>query len=236
MGELSNSLTIALQNIIIYKSEVNMKSIPETRYSKLAPKLVKALNARGFDAHFFENEAEAADKIVSLIPKNHTVSWGGSKTMTDLGIQERLEKEGYNLLDRDKAASPEERLDIMRRALLCDTYLSGTNAISEDGWLVNIDGNGNRVAAMIYGPKQVIIAAGMNKVAKTYEDAVVRARTIAAPLNAQRFTSLKTPCSETGTCANCMNADTICSVFVSTRYSKPAGRIKIILIGKDMGL
>jgi L-lactate utilization protein LutB len=227
---------MALQNIIIYNNEVNMKSIPEIRYSKLAPKLVKALNARGFEAHFFESEAEAADKIVSLIPKNHTVSWGGSKTMTDLGIQERLEKEGYSLLDRDKAASPEERLDIMRRAMLCDTFLSGTNAISEDGWLVNIDGNGNRVAAMIYGPKQVIIAAGMNKVAKTYEDAVVRARTIAAPLNAQRFPSLKTPCSETGACANCMNADTICSIFVSTRYSKPAGRIKIILIGKDMGL
>ena len=213
-----------------------MKTMQETRYSKLAPKVVKALNARGFEAHFFESEAEAADKILSLIPKNHTVSWGGSMTLVDMGIQERLEKEGYRLLDRDKAASPEERHDIMHRALLCDTYLTGTNAVSEDGWLVNIDGNGNRVAAMIYGPKQVIIAAGMNKVAKTYEDAVVRARTIAAPLNAQRFPSLKTPCSETGTCANCMGADTICSYFVSTRFCKPAGRIKIILIGKDLGL
>jgi L-lactate utilization protein LutB len=213
-----------------------MKTIQETRYSKLAPKVVKALNARGFDAHYFESEAEAAEKIVSLIPKNHTVSWGGSKTLTDMGIQERLAKEGYNLLDRDKAASPEERQDIMRRALLCDTFLSGTNAISEDGWLVNIDGNGNRVAAMIFGPKQVIIAAGMNKAAKTYEDAVIRARTVAAPLNAQRFTSLKTPCNETGTCANCMSPDTICSYFVTTRFCKPAGRIKIILIGKDLGL
>ena len=213
-----------------------MKTMQETRYSKLAPKVVKALNARGFEAYFFDSEAEAADKILSLIPKNHTVSWGGSMTLVDMSIQERLEKEGYSLLDRDKAASPEERHDIMRRALLCDTYLTGTNAISEDGWLVNIDGNGNRVAAMIYGPKQVIIAAGMNKVAKTYEDAVVRARTVAAPLNAQRFPSLKTPCSETGTCANCMGADTICSYFVSTRFCKPAGRIKVILIGKDLGL
>jgi len=212
-----------------------MKTIPETRYAKLAPKVVKALNARGFEAYFFESEAEAADKIVSLIPKNHTVSWGGSMTLVDMGIQERLAKEGYNLLDRDKAASPEERQDIMRRALLCDTFITGTNAISEDGWLVNIDGNGNRVAAMLYGPKQVIIAAGMNKVAKTCEDAVVRARTIAAPLNAQRFPSLKTPCSETGTCADCMGAETICSYFVSTRFCKPAGRIKIVLIGKDLG-
>jgi L-lactate utilization protein LutB len=213
-----------------------MKTIQETRYSKLAPKVVKALNARGFEAYYFEDEVGAADKIISLIPKNHTVSWGGSKTLTDMGIQERLAKEGYSLLDRDKAASPEERQDIMRRALLCDTFLSGTNAISEDGWLVNIDGNGNRVAAMIYGPKQVIIAAGMNKVAKTYEDAVIRARTVAAPLNAQRFPSLKTPCSENGTCANRMNPDTICSYFVTTRICKPAGRIKVILIGKDLGL
>ncbi|MDR0300742.1 MAG: lactate utilization protein [Treponema sp.] len=213
-----------------------MKTLAEMRYSKLAPKVVKALETRGFEAHYFESEAEAAEKIISLIPKAHTVSWGGSKTLTDMGIQERLAKEGYNLLDRDKAATPEERQDIMRRSLLCDTFLSGTNAISEDGQLVNIDGNGNRVAAMIYGPKQVIVAAGMNKVAKTYEDAVVRARTIAAPLNAQRFPSLKTPCNENGTCSNCVSPDTICSFFVTTRFCKPAGRIKIILIGKDLGL
>jgi len=139
------------------------------------------------------------------------------------------------VLDRDKASSPEERAEIMRRALACDTFLSGTNAISEDGQLVNIDGNGNRVAAMIYGPKQVIVVVGMNKVAKTYEDAVVRARTISAPLNAQRIPNLKTPCSENGSCANCQSADTICSFIVTTRFSK-AGRIKVILIGKDLGL
>jgi L-lactate utilization protein LutB len=213
-----------------------MKTLAEIKYSKLAPKVVKALNARSFDAHFFESEDEAAEKIVSLIPKDHIVSWGGSKTLVDMGIQERLAKEGYNLLDRDKAATPEERQDIMRRALLCDTFLSGTNAISEDGQLVNIDGYGNRVAAMIYGPKQVIVVTGMNKIAKTYEDAVVRARTIAAPLNVQRFPSLKTPCNETGTCSNCMNPDTICSFFVTTRFCKPTGRIKVILIGKDLGL
>jgi L-lactate utilization protein LutB len=123
----------------------------------------------------------------------------------------------------------------MRRALLCDTYLAGTNAISEDGQLVNIDGNGNRVAAMIYGPKQVIVAAGMNKVAKTLPDAVVRARNIAAPANVQRFPGLKTPCNETGSCADCLSPDTICSFLVTIRYCKPAGRIKVVLIGKDLG-
>jgi len=213
-----------------------MKTLAEQRYSKLGPKVVKALNARNFEAYYFDDEADATEKIFSLIPKDHQVSWGGSLTLTGLGIQARLEKEGYNLLDRDKAASPEERADIQRRALLCDTFLSGTNAISEDGWLINIDGYGNRVAALIFGPKQIIIVSGMNKVAKTYKDAFNRARKIAAPLNKQRFENLKTPCGETGTCEDCLGSDTICAYFVTMRFCKPAGRIKVILIGKDLGL
>jgi L-lactate utilization protein LutB len=123
----------------------------------------------------------------------------------------------------------------MRQALLCDTFLSGSNALSEDGQLVNIDGFGNRVAAMTFGPRQVIVVAGMNKVVKTLDDAVTRARTIAAPLNAQRFPNLKTPCNETGACANCLSPDSVCSFIVTTRLCKPAGRIKVILIGKDFG-
>lgn len=213
-----------------------MKTIIEQRYSKLGPKVVEALKRRSFDAVYVDTCEEAAEKIVSLIPKEHQVSWGGSKTMVDLGIQERLADEGYKLLDRDKAASPEERVEIMRQALLCDTFLAGTNAVSEDGQLVNIDGYGNRAAAMIFGPRQVIVAAGMNKVVKTYNDALVRARTIAAPLNMQRFPNYKTPCNETGTCADCLSPDTICSFFVTTRFCKPAGRIKVILIGQDLGL
>ncbi|MCL2180294.1 MAG: lactate utilization protein [Treponema sp.] len=213
-----------------------MRTLAEQRYSKLGPGVVKALNARSFEAFYFDECEDAAEKIISLIPKDHVVSWGGSKTLIDMGIQTRLEKDGYNLLDRDKASSPQERQEIMRRALLCDTFLSGTNAVSEDGQLVNIDGIGNRAAAMIYGPRQVIIAAGMNKVAKTIFDALSRARTIAAPLNMQRFPNLKAPCSETGTCMDCLSGDTICSFFVTTRFCKPAGRIKVVLIGKDLGL
>ncbi|MDR2542990.1 MAG: lactate utilization protein [Treponema sp.] len=218
-----------------------MKTIFDQRYSKLGPIVVKALKSRSFDAFYFDDTGEAVKKVLSLIPKDHLVSWGGSRTLVDLGILEELSNEGYNLLDRDKASSPEERTEIMRRSLLCDTYLSGTNAISEDGQLVNIDGFGNRVAAMTFGPKQVIVVCGMNKVAKTCKDALVRVRTTAAPLNIQRFPNLKTPCSETGTCADiqdsrCLGADTICSFFVTTRFCKPAGRIKVILIGKDLGL
>ena len=212
-----------------------MKTFAEQRYSKLGPRVAKALKARFFDAWYFDEPAEAVDTVVSLIPKEHVVSWGGSMTVADLGVLDRLARDGFSLLDRDKAATPEERLEIMRKSLLCDTYLTGANAISEDGQLVNIDGNGNRVAALMYGPRQVIVVAGMNKVAKTAADAMARARAIAAPTNAQRFPSLKTPCNETGACADCASADSVCNYFVTIKACKPAGRIKVILVGKDLG-
>jgi len=212
-----------------------MRTITEERYAKLGPAVVKALKNRFFDAWYFDEPVAAVDTLVSLIPKSHQVSWGGSKTLVDLGVQKRLADEGFNLLDRDAAKSPEEKTEIMRRALLCDTYLTGANAISEDGQLVNIDGYGNRVAAMMYGPRQVIVVAGMNKVAKTLDDAVVRARTIASPTNKQRFPEAKTPCTETGSCADCVSQNSICSFIATIRLCKPAGRIKVILIGKDLG-
>jgi L-lactate utilization protein LutB len=213
-----------------------MSTPQELRNRKLGAKVVKALQNRRFEAWYADSPGEAADKVLALIPKTHTVSWGGSLTVSGLGIQDRLAKEGYQTLDRDQGKTPDERLEIMRRALLCDTYLTGSNAISEDGQLVNIDGNGNRVAAMIYGPRQVIVVAGMNKVVKTLEDACSRARNLAAPLNQQRFPSLKTPCNETGSCANCMGPDSICTFIVHTRLCKPAGRIKVVLVGADLGL
>jgi L-lactate utilization protein LutB len=212
-----------------------MKTILEQRYSKLGPKVAKALKERFFEAWYFDDPSEAVEKVVSLIPKDHLVSWGGSMTVADLGIQERLAKEGYKLLDRDKAENTQERFEIMRKALLCDTFLASVNALSEDGQLVNVDGFGNRVAAIAFGPKQVLVVCGMNKVTKTAEGAIVRARTRASPMNAQRFPDGKTPCNETGSCANCQSPDSICATIVTTRICKPAGRIKVILIGKELG-
>jgi len=206
------------------------------RNRKLGAKVAKALKERFFDAWYFDEPAKALDKVMSLIPKEHFVSWGGSLTLTELGVTERVTREGYKVIDRDKAADRQERFELMRQALLCDTFLTGCNAISEDGQLVNIDGFGNRVAAMVFGPRQVIVVAGMNKVAKTLDDALVRARTIAAPANTQRFPDNKTPCNETGTCADCKSPDSICSFFVTTRLCKPANRIKVILVGQDLGL
>jgi hypothetical protein len=207
----------------------------ELRNAKLGAKVVKALQSRAFEAWYFDEIAGATEKVFSLIPKGHTVSWGGSLTVTALNLTMLAVEQGYTVIDRDAAADRQERVELMRKALLCDTFLAGANAISEDGQLVNIDGNGNRTAAMIFGPRQVIVVAGMNKVAKTLEDAVVRARTIAAPLNTQRFPAAKTPCNETGSCANCLSADSICNYFVTIRRCNPPGRIKVILIGRDLG-
>jgi L-lactate utilization protein LutB len=213
-----------------------MSTPKEVRNSKLGPKVADALKSRHFEAWYYDDPSKAADAVLSLIPKDHLVSWGGSMSAVELGIQDRLVKEGYKVIDRDKAASPQERHELMHKALLCDTFLAGSNAITEDGQLVNIDGGGNRVAAMCYGPKQVIVVAGMNKVVKTLDDAMTRARTIAAPVNQQRFADNKTPCKETGSCADCKSPDSICSFIVTTRLCKPAGRIKVILVGRDLGL
>jgi len=213
-----------------------MKTPIELRYDKLGPRVVKALQSRFFEAWYFSEPGEAVEKVFSLIPRTDTVSWGGSLTTADLNLTRMAAERGYKVIDRDKAASPAERVELMRQALLCDTYLTGTNAMTEDGQLVNIDGNGNRVAAMTFGPKQVILVAGMNKIVKTVEDAFVRAKFTAAPANAQRFPNLKTPCNETGACADCVSPDCICSFVVRTRICKPAGRIKVILIGKNLGM
>lgn len=201
----------------------------------LGDSVVKALSERGFEAYYCATKEEAKKQAAALIPKGSSVSWGGSVAVDELGIKDELRGGNYTLLDRDTAKTPEERIEIMRRGLLCDVFLTGTNALSEDGQLVNVDGNGNRVAAMTFGPKSVIVVTGMNKITKTAEDAVTRARTVAAPINAQRFDGLETPCSRTGKCADCNSKDCICTYILTTRRSKPVGRIKVILVGEELG-
>jgi len=213
-----------------------MKTPAELRYDKLGPTVVKALQSRFFEAWYFSEIPDAVEKVFSLIPKTHVVSWGGSLTVTALDLTRLAVEKGYKVIDRDKAQSPEERSDLMRQSLLCDTFLTGSNALTEDGQLVNVDGGGNRVAAMCFGPKQVIVVAGLNKVRKNVETAAARARTIAAPANKMRFPNARTPCNESGVCEDCLSPDSICTFVVRTRICRPAGRIKVILIGKDLGL
>lgn len=209
--------------------------ITEKRNELLGASVAKALSERGFAAYYCKTKEEAKKQAVSLIPEGSSVSWGGSVSVDQLEIKDALRGGNYTLIDRDTAATPEERMELMRRGLTCDVFLTGTNALSEDGQLVNVDGNGNRVAAMTFGPKSVIVIAGINKVVRTAEDALVRARTVAAPINTQRFDGLETPCRKTGECANCKSKDCICTYIVTTRMSKPRGRIKVILVGEELG-
>lgn len=207
----------------------------KTQYDKSGPTLVKAMKKRQFDAYYCSTAEEAVEKVLELIPAGDVVSWGGVATVDQLGIKDRLRQRNQPLIDRDTAKTPDERMDMLRQALTCDTFLMSSNAISEDGQLVNIDGMGNRVAALCFGPKQVIVVAGMNKVAADLDSAISRARHIAAPANAQRFNG-KTPCSVNGQCADCASPDCICSQIVVTRFCKVPGRIKVVLVGEELGL
>ena len=202
------------------------------RNDKAGPLVAEALNKRGFDAYYVSTAEEAKTKALELIPEGAVVSWGGSVTVDQTGLKEEVLNK-FSVINRDAAKSPEERMELMRQALTCDTFLMSANAITEDGQLVNIDGNGNRVAALCFGPKEVIVVAGMNKVVGSLEDAWDRARNYAAPVNAQRF-ELPTPCGKTGLCADCKNSSTICTHFVVTRMGKN-GRIKVILVGEELG-
>ncbi|MHC1772739.1 MAG: lactate utilization protein [Flexilinea sp.] len=206
----------------------------QIRSDKLAEKVIKALNNRHFEAYYCPTKEAALVKALSLIPRNDIVSWGGSDSIKEIGLMKYILENNYSVINRDLAKTPEEKTEIMRQALTCDTFLMSANAVSEDGQLVNVDGNGNRVAAMIFGPKSVIVIAGINKIVKSEADAVVRARTIASPINAQRF-DIKTPCHVTGTCENCTTPDCICTYVVTTRISRPARRIKVILVGEPIG-
>lgn len=204
------------------------------QYDKAGAKVAEALNKRCFEAYYCSDRAEALEKILELIPQDHVVSWGGAATVDELGVKEALRQRGQAVIDRDTAKDAQERQQMLKQALTCDTFLMGSNAISADGQLVNIDGTGNRVAALCFGPTQVVVVAGMNKVAGDLDGAMRRAREVAAPMNAQRF-PLKTPCVANGLCGDCKGPDSICAQIVTTRLCKPAGRIKVVLVGEDLG-
>lgn len=213
----------------------NNLTVFKKRCDRMSGALLKALTARRFDAYYCETAAAAAEKVLSLIPAGASVTWGGSMTLEEAGIINAVKKGGFEVIDRDEAASPEERTALMKKAFFCDSYLTSVNAISEDGVLVNVDGTGNRVAAMSYGPRQVIVVAGMNKIVKSEYDAEARARSYASPMNMARLPLSKTPCAVNGLCGDCKSEDCICAYIVKTRLSRPENRIKVILVGEPLG-
>ena len=206
----------------------------EERNQKLAERMIKNLNRRNMEAFYCPTGKEAVKKVSELIADGSSVTWGGTATVRDLGIPEALKTRGtLEVLDRDLAETAEEKEAIYLRAFTADVYLTSANAISEDGVIVNIDGNGNRVAAITWGPKHVIFVIGLNKVAQTVEAALARARSTASPINAARF-DIKTPCQQDGICHNCNSADSICN-YVHFLRNSPRGRHTVVLVGETLG-
>ena len=207
----------------------------EMYYQKRGEILVKNLKARHFDAWYCNTKEEALAKALELIPEGSSVGWGGAMSAQQIGLMTALHAGNYNPIDRDLCNTPEEKAQAMKTAMFADFFLTGANALSLDGQMVNIDGAGNRISSIIYGPKNVLVIAGMNKVMDNLDAAINRARTVAAPMNKQRFES-NTPCAVTGSCADCKVEGCICNHIVVTRHCRPVGRIKFILVGESLGL
>ena len=206
----------------------------EQRNELLAGRMIKNLKRRNMEAFYCPTAEEAIKKVSELIDDGSSVTWGGTMTVRNLGIPDALRSRGtLEVLDRDLVETPEEKLAMYLRAFSTDVYLTSANAISEDGVIVNIDGNGNRVAAITWGPKKVIFVIGMNKVAQTVEAALARVRGTASPINAARF-DIKTPCHVDGVCHNCNSPESICN-YVHFLRNSPNGRHVVVLVGKDLG-
>lgn len=205
-----------------------------TFYENQAKTIIKNMEKRNFEGYYVATAAQAKEKVLSLMEEGTSIGWGGTMTMEEIGIFDALKEKNYTLIDRTQAKTPEESREIYAKTVMADYYLMSTNAITLNGELINIDGNGNRVACLIQGPKNVIIVAGMNKVVSDVESGYLRVKNMASPPNAVRL-NRKTPCAVTGLCGDCYSPDCICSHTVVTRRCGIPGRIKIILVGEELG-
>lgn len=203
-------------------------------YENLAGSIIEKFNLRGIEGYYCDGSEEALSMAKRFLTPGCSISWGGSETLSEIGLLGELKSSDYVLYDRTAAKSPEEKSNMYGKIVTSDYYFMSSNAITLDGQLVNIDGNGNRVACLITGPKNVIIIAGMNKIVTDVDTGIERTRNMAAPPNALRL-EYDTPCAEIGRCANCLTEDCMCCEIVITRKSKIPGRIKVILIGEELG-
>ena len=201
------------------------------RNELLAQKVIKGLQSRNMSGYYAANREEALKIALNLIPEGSTATMGGCVSAAEIGLVTALKEGNYNFIDRNEIA---DKRAAMLAAYDADVFLSSCNAMTDDGVMINIDGNSNRVSAIAQGPKKVIFIVGMNKVCSDVDSAMKRARNVAAPTNAQRF-GLSTPCSKTGACMNCKSPDTICSQFLITRFSRHEGRIHVILVNDNLG-
>ena len=201
------------------------------RNELLASKVIKGLESRNMSGYYAADKEAALKKALEIIPEGSSVSMGGAMSVHEVGLSDALKKGNYNFIDRD---AYEDKRAAMLAAYDADVFLSSTNAMTEDGVLINVDGNSNRVSAIAQGPKKVVFIVGMNKICPDVDSAMKRARNVAAPINAQRF-GLSTPCTKTGSCMDCKSPDTICCQILITRFSRHKDRIHVILVNDNLG-
>ena len=203
----------------------------EKRNAVLAEQVIKGLKSRNMSGYYAKNKEEALKTALELIPKGSSISMGGCMSAQEIGLVSALKESDYHFIDRSKM----EPREALLAAYDADIFLASANAMTDDGILVNIDGNANRVSCIAQGPKKVLFIVSMNKICSDLDSAMKRARNIAAPANAQRF-DIKTPCKLTGRCSDCKSPDTICCQFLITRYSRHTDRIHVILVNESLGL
>lgn len=208
-----------------------MDEFIKKRNELLADKVIKGLESRNMTGYYAATKEDALKIALSIIPEGSSLTMGGSMSVREIGLTDALMNGNYDFIDRD---AYEDGREAMLKGYDADFFLASANAMTEDGVIINIDGNANRVSAIAQGPKKVIFIVGMNKICDDVDGALKRARNVAAPINAQRF-GLSTPCAKTGSCMNCKSPDTICCQFLITRYSRHEGRIHVILVNEDLG-
>lgn len=201
----------------------------------LGNKTVEALRKNRFDASFFETRNETANAVMQMISPGMEVAFGGSQTAKQLNLQQLVTDKGATILDHNAAGlSEDQKLEVMRKQQICDVFICSSNAISLQGELFNIDGNGNRVAAMAFGPKKVIVIVGVNKLVADEEAAWQRIRTIAAPINFKRL-NRPNPCTKQGICMNCNLPTRGCNIYVATRRKPPLTDFSVFIVNDSLG-
>ncbi len=203
-------------------------------FTAMAKSIIKNLEKRNMEGYYFETSADCVKAITDSIPDGSVISWGGSETIKEIGLMDAIHNNRYELIDRSLAKTPDEARQIYAKTVLSDYYLMSSNAVTLDGELINIDGNGNRVACLIHGPLHVIIVVGMNKIVTDVESGIARVRNMASPPNAIRLNK-DIPCAVSGHCHDCLSPNCFCNQIVVTRRSGHNGRIKVYLVGEELG-
>ncbi|MEG2984089.1 MAG: lactate utilization protein [Peptostreptococcaceae bacterium] len=202
---------------------------------KRIERTIESLEKNNMNGYLVNSKEELIEKIKDIVSKNSLIACGGSQTLFEVGVIDHLRSNRYEFLDRYKQGlNTNDIKDIYRKSFFTDAYFTSTNAITENGELYNVDGNGNRVAAMLYGPDKVIVVCGVNKIVKDVDEAIKRNKLFSAPANAKRLDT-KTPCKSTGYCMDCNSSDRICCEYTLIKKQRNKERIHVILINEYLG-